>query len=287
MALGKGPILVIGVTGRQGGAVAKQLLQHGFEVRGLTRDPSKPVAQEMQRRGAQLVTGDMDSAAVVKGAMNNARGVFSVQNTWEVGIGREVREGTIVADAAKDLGVEVFVYSSVGGAERQTGIPHFESKWTIEEHIRSIGLKAAVFRPVYFMDNLLQPDMKQAIQSGVLAFGLPPDVPLQMIAVADIGFFESRPFLNPDQWLGKELEIAGDELTMPQVAEALSRVLGHKVEYRQLPLDVIRQQSEDTATMLQWFIDAGYKADIGALRQMHPELLTFEQWLATVAWGRG
>jgi uncharacterized protein YbjT (DUF2867 family) len=134
-------ILVCGATGKQGGAVARSLLERGFRVRALTRDPQKPEAQALAEQGAEVVQGDMeDRSAVDQVLVEGAYGVFSVQNFWETGYDGEVQQGKTVADAARAAGVDHFVYSSVGSAHRQTGIPHFESKWEIEEHVRQIGL---------------------------------------------------------------------------------------------------------------------------------------------------
>ena len=120
-------ILVCGATGKQGGAVARSLLERGFRVRALTRDPQKPEAQALTEQGAEVVQGDMeDRSAVDQVLVEGVYGVFSVQNFWETGYDREVQQGKTVANAAKAADVEHFVSSSVGSAHRQTGIPHFE-----------------------------------------------------------------------------------------------------------------------------------------------------------------
>src|ERR687886_2667436 len=139
-------ILVTGATGKQGGAVARSLLDRGFRVRALTRDPQRPEAQALTEQGAEVVQGDMEDRSAIDRVLEGAYGVFSVQNFWETGYDREVRQGKTVAEAAKAAGVEHFVYSSVGSAHRQTGIPHFDSKWEVEEHIRQIGLPYTILR---------------------------------------------------------------------------------------------------------------------------------------------
>jgi uncharacterized protein YbjT (DUF2867 family) len=145
-------ILVCGATGSQGGAVARSLLDRGFRVRALTREPQKPEAQALADEGAEVVQGDMeDRSAMDQVLVEGIYGVFSVQNFWEAGYDREVEQGKTVADVAKAAGVEHFVYSTVGSAHRQTGIPHFESKWEVEEHVREIGLPYTILRPAFFM----------------------------------------------------------------------------------------------------------------------------------------
>ena len=133
-------IAVTGATGQQGGAVARRLLEKGWKVRALTRDPQKPAAQALAQAGAELAPGDMDRRADLDAAFQGVYGVFSVQNFWlpNVGAEGEVRQGKLAADAAKAAGVEHFVYSSVGAAERGMGQAHFASKWEIEQYVQSL-----------------------------------------------------------------------------------------------------------------------------------------------------
>jgi uncharacterized protein YbjT (DUF2867 family) len=146
-------ILVGGASGNQGGAVARSLLDRGFQVRALTRAPQKPEAQALAEQGAEVVQGDMEDRSAMERVLEGAYGIFSVQNFWETGYEREVQQGKTVAEAIKEAGVQHCVYSSVGSAHRQTGISHFDSKWEIEEHVRRLDLPYTVLRPVFFMKN--------------------------------------------------------------------------------------------------------------------------------------
>jgi uncharacterized protein YbjT (DUF2867 family) len=274
--------LVTGASGRQGGAVARHLLQEGWRVRALTRDAGKPVARELAELGAQIVVGDMDEPDSLAGPLEGAWGVFGVQNFWEVGYDREVAEGQNLVDHAWSAGVKHFVYSSVGGAERKTGLSHFESKWLIEEHLRASSMPATVLRPVFFMENLL--GSRDEIKQGTWSFGLPPETRLQMIAVSDIGAFAALAFAQPREWVGRALELAGDELTGPETCEKLSAALGREVRYNPIPLPEITRQNPDFGKMLQWFVDFGYKTDLPALRLLYPQLKRLEDWLPTVSW---
>ena len=84
--------------------------------------------------------------------------MFAVQNTWEAGVEGEEEQGKRLATLAKEAGVQHFVYTSVGSADRQTGIPHFENKFRIEETVRSLGFPSyAIIRPIFFMENLPSP----------------------------------------------------------------------------------------------------------------------------------
>ena len=276
-------ILVVGATGQQGGAVARHLRDTGFHVRALTRDASSEKAQLLAVHGDEVVTGNLDDRGSLDRALVGAYGAFSVQNFRLSGIEGEVRQGITLAEAAKAAGVQHLVYSSVGSAHRRTGIPHFESKFQVEESIRSLGLPSTILRPVFFMENWNY--SRDAILSGTLPLPLDPDKPLQQIAVDDIGAFAALAFAQPDQFLGRALEIAGDELTGPQAASVFGRVLGRPVQYVQLPLEQMRQRmGEDGMKMYGWFNEVGYEADLAALRSLRPTLLTLEAWLRKTGW---
>jgi uncharacterized protein YbjT (DUF2867 family) len=267
-------IVVTGATGRQGGAVARRLLSQGaWRVRGLTRDPAKLPAR-----------ADFNDRASLDRAFEGAYGVFSMQNFWETGYEMEVRQGRTIADAAAAAGVQHLVYNSVGGADRNTGIPHFESKWEIEQHIRTLGIPYTVFRPVFFMDNFNTQSYRDSILDGRLVFGLRPETKLQMIAVEDIGAFVAAAFAGRDRFLSQGIEIGGDALTMPEVASCFSEVLGRPVEFVPLTLDEVRESSPEWAVMLEWFETRGYRANVEELRRMHPGLQTFAQWLERSDW---
>ena len=280
----RGPILVTGATGKQGGAVARHLLAAGFPVRALTRDPDKPAARALAARGATLARGDLTDRASVDRVVAGAAGVFSVQNYYEAGGHEgEVRQGAALADAAKAAGVRHLVYSSVGSADRRTGIPHFESKARVEEHVRGLGVPYTILRPVFFMDNWER--SRDAIRGGVLAQPLDPDKPLQQVAVDDIGAFAALAFADPAAWGGRAVDLAGDELTMTQAAGVFARVIGRPVRYERIPPDRFRQATgAETAAMFAWFDDVGYAADIPALRAAYPPLTTLERYLRDAGW---
>ncbi|MBI3287839.1 MAG: NmrA/HSCARG family protein [Chloroflexi bacterium] len=277
-------ILVTGATGTQGGAVARHLLAGGWHVRGLTRDPNKPAARALADQGVELVKGDLYNCASLDHAVKDVYGVFSVQNYWlpEVGAEGEVRQGKNLADAAKAAGVEHFVYSSVGGAERNTGLAHFESKWQIEQYIRALGLAATIFRPVAFMENFNW--NRSQILNGTFLQPLPAQTKLQLIAADDIGAFVRIAFKNPQEFIRKALEIAGDELTQLEIAQVFGRVIGRPVQFVQQPLEQPLQFNPEGAKMRKWFEEEGYKADIPDLRAIYPQLMTLETWLRQTGW---
>jgi uncharacterized protein YbjT (DUF2867 family) len=203
--------------------------------------------------------------------MTGVHGVFSVQAlAYEPAtLATEVRQGKAVADAAKAMGVEHLVYSSVGGAERHTGIDHFESKAEIERHILALDLPATILRPVFFMNNLLH--YADAEGERLMSLPVKPDKPMQLIASDDIGFFTAAAFNDPQEYIGRQIELAGDEATFPQVAEIYERVTGIPTRFEALPIE---------ERMFEWFAEEGYQADIPALRRLHPALMSFEDFLS-------
>jgi uncharacterized protein YbjT (DUF2867 family) len=267
-------VLVSGVTGRQGGAVARQLLAKGYRVRGLTRKPDSEHAKTAAGWGVELVKGDFDDRASLDRALAGAYGAFSVQDFWEHGREGEVRQGKAFADAAKAAGVSHFVYSSVGSANRKTGIPHFESKWEVEEHVRAIGLPHTILRPVSFMENWDY--SREQIEGGTVASPLSPTTRLQQIAVEDIGRIAAESFDDPARSLGRELDIAGDERTMQEITAEFERALGRPVRYVQVPWDrFLGTAGEEITTMYRWFEGGGYQADVAGLRAEFPFLTPF------------
>jgi len=275
-------ILVVGATGRQGGETARHLLKNGWMVRGMTRDRTKLSAKALEDLGAEIVEADLEDKQSLENAMDGVYGVFGVLTPFEKGVDSEERQGKNLVDAAKQVGVRHFVYSSVGGAERNTGIPHFESKWHIENYLEASDLPSTILRPVFLMENFFFPMNKAAILSGRLESVLGPETPQQMLAVDDVGRFATMAFRDRETWEGRALEIAGDQKTMPEVAEAFSKVLGRPVRYVKIDPEAI--QNPERRAMFEWFQKAGYQADIPYLRRLCPGILALEDWLSVSGW---
>ncbi len=280
-------VLVTGATGRQGGAVVRHMLPKGWKLRALTRDPGSHAARALTQKGVEVVQGDLEDAASIARAAAGVYGIYSVQDFWAVGAKREVQQGKNVADAAKKADVKHFAYSSVGGAERNTGIPHWESKWEVEKHIRTLGLPATVIRPAAFMEMYYVDQVEIGILKGKFADPIRADKPYQTIATDDIGAFVALAFERPAEFIGKELEIAGSELTNSEAAQVFSCVLGKPVKFQKLPLPLVRLiLGKEFYLMFRWFNEAGFKADIPGLGRAYPEihLHTLEEWLRKEGW---
>ena len=258
-------VLITGATGKQGGALARHLAGKGFTLRAMTRKPDSDAAEALAAAGAEIVKGDLDDAASLERALKGVWGAFAVQNTWEAGVEREEEQGKRFAAVARSAGVQHFVYSSVGSAHRETGIPHFDNKWRVEQTIRGLGFPSRVIiRPVFFMENLTSPWF---LNGDKMYAAMDPTTVLQMIAVEDIGKYGARAFTDAASLNGREIDLAGDAVTLPEAAALLSRALGRTIEFVQVPIEEVRKNSEDFALMLEWFGRVGYNADIEGLQR--------------------
>jgi len=283
-------LLITGATGRQGGAVLRHLLkQGGWKLRALVHRADPRGVDGLKQQGVEVVQGDLEDVSSLEAAVLGVYGVYSVQNFWAVGARREVQQGKNLAAVAKKAGVQHFVYSSVGGAERKTGIPHWESKWEIENYIRQLKLPATVLRPVSFMETYHILEVEVGILKGKLADPIRADKPYQTIATDDIGAFVALAFQRPREFIGMELEIAGSELTNSEAAKVFSRVMGKPIKFRKLPLPIVRVfLGKEFYLMFRWFNEAGYKASIPELKRRYPDihLHSLEEWLREDGWDK-
>lgn len=274
-------ILVTGATGKQGRMVFEKLHRDGWRVRALARNPASAAAQRLEHEGAELFHGDLEDPESLRRACEGVYGVFGVHTPMEAGLEAEVRHGFNLAEAAARAGVRHYLYSSVGGADRQSGVPFYETKARIEARVLGLGLPATILRPVFFMENFNDPALRNSIVHGVLRMPLKRDRPLQMIAVDDIGTFAALVFDRPEEYLGRALEIAGDEVTMEEAAGIFSDATGGPVEYEAIPLDFLESQNPSMAAMYRWLDRSGYRADLAHLRKLCPGLLSFRAWALT------
>jgi len=283
-------LLITGATGRQGGAVLRHLLkQRGWKLRALVHRADPRGVDGLKQQGVEFVQGDLEDVSSLEAAVRGVYGVYSVQNFWAVGAKREVQQGKNLAAVAKKAGVQHLVYSSVGGAERKTGIPHWESKWEIENYIRQLKLPTTIIRPVSFMETYHILEVEVGILKGKLADAVRADKPYQTIASDDIGAFAALAFARPKDFVGLELEIAGSELTNPEAAKVFSLVMGKPIKFQKLPLPIVRIfLGKEFYLMFRWFNEAGYKANIPELKRLYPEvhLHSLEEWLREDGWDK-
>lgn len=271
-------ILVTGATGNQGGSVSRHLLQRGkFKVRAMVRDENKHAAQVLKQLGAEIVTADFNDRAALDRAVQGVYGVFSMQDLPD-GVAVEVQQGKSIAEAAKAASVKHFVYSSVGSADRNTGVPHFDSKFQIEEYIRSIGIHYTILRPVFFFYNYNM--MLPTIKNGSLQQPLSPNTKLQQLSEEDYGNMVADVFERPADFAYRAIEVASVDMTMTEIAAAFSRVLGKPINYQQISFETFEQQAGlEMTLMYRWFEHVGYTADFAQLKRDFSALTDFESYL--------
>ena len=272
-------ILVSGATGRQGGATVRALLARGYQVRALTRHPESEKAQKLAALGVQISQGDLNDLQTLRPAVEGAYGVFSVQNFWEQGREGEIREGKNLADAAQAAGVKHFVYTSAGSVDRGAGIPHFESKWEIEKYLHTLSMPWTILRPVSFMENW-EYSARESVAKRKISSPLSPTTRFQQISVDDIGRLAAEAFDHPDQWIGKTVEIAGDDRTMAEVIAAFEKATETNLEYVQEPWGEFEKAAgAELTAMYRWFESDGYQADVAGLRARYPFMTSFDAYL--------
>ena len=279
-------VLVSGATGNQGGAVTRALLSSGHKVRALTRNTDSSRARRLADQGVELIRGDLDSVESLEQALQGIDSFYLMGSPQEAGVGAETEQGIAMANAAKAANVGHLVYSSVANADLDTGIPHFDSKYLVEEHIKTLGIPYTISAPVYFMDNVIDPWSQDALKAGKIMQAMPADRPLQQISVKNIGQFVSSLLNRREEVFGKRFDFAGDELTGDECAATLTRVTGHQVGYEALPVSIVKEQSDDMAAMFEWFDAVGYNVDISSLYKRFSDVdwQRYSQWADSQDW---
>lgn len=279
MTNSKQPILVFGATGRQGGSVAKALLKAGWPVRALVQDSNKTASLQLRNAGVELVQGSFEQTDVIRSAMKDAYGVFSVLPA-NLAAEDEIRHGISIADIAAETGIDHFVYSSGASVGNElTGVARFDAKPRIEAHVRQLDMTTTIIRPMIFMEMLLQPGF--GLDTGRLVSLIRPDHSIQLTAVEDIGRFVAAMLANKPRFGGATLKIASDRLTGRELEVALSEAAGHPITYERFPEDVLAANT-DLAHMARSLEDGplAEQVDLKLMHEINPQLLTFASWLA-------
>ncbi|WP_223643602.1 NmrA family NAD(P)-binding protein [Corallococcus sp. EGB] len=237
------PVLVTAATGRQGGATARALLAGGHTpVRVLVRNPAAANAQALAAAGAEVVVGDLDDPASLRAACAGARAVFSMQSpiASEAGIdfSKELQQGRNLVEAALAEGVDTFVHTATSGVGDHRNVEgwaegrwkshevYWENKLATCDLVRTAGFKHwTLILPSTFMDHPML-DPAGFVDGHRLLTVVRTDTPIPLIAPEDIGKAAAAAINDPSKFHGVTLQLAGDLLTLPQIAEVLSRVDG-------------------------------------------------------------
>jgi uncharacterized protein YbjT (DUF2867 family) len=285
-------IAVTGATGAQGGGL----------VRAITRNPDSDSAKALAAQGCEVVRADLDDVDSLRAAFAGAYGAFCVTNFWEhFSAPRETQQANNLAQAAKDAGVKHVVWSTLEDTRRAIPldddrmptlhghykVPHFDGKGEADATFTALGVPTTFLRTSFYWDNIATVMPPRPGPDGGLTFVLPMgDKLLSGIAAADIGAVAFGIFKRPDL-IGKVVGIAGEHLTVQQMVDAMTRHLGQPVTYVPVPPSVYRgfgfPGADDLGNMFQYYAEteAAFVAlrDVAFARELHPGLLTFDQWL--------
>ena len=274
-------IFVTGATGKQGSAAVESLINNGFTVKALTRNPDSAAAQKLKNLGAQIVIGNLDDTNSYRDQLRDVHGIFCVL-TYENGIDREIKQGIALANLSKEYGINHFLYSSVIGNDLNTGIPHWESKFIIENHIKQISLPYTIIRPCSLLENFLIPQVKNRILKGKFPSPVNKQVVQQFMASKDVGAISACIFLNSEKYMGNTINLATDEMNMEQMALIFSEVTGKKVTFQKLPMFITRLvMGKNLYKMFKWINEnnAVFVKDLHAFRNEFNNLTTTREWI--------
>ncbi|KAF9387211.1 hypothetical protein CPB97_002795 [Podila verticillata] len=270
-------LVVFFATGQQGGSIIDYVLNDHtlskeYKVRGITRDPTKPEAQALSKKGVQVVKADMDNKESLKQAMQGAHTVFAATMTVndEHIYTRERAQGRALADAAVEVGVQYLIFSTCPHVSTVSNgvykVSSFDVKAETEEYIRGLPIKSAFFAPGSFMQNYLGMWASHPVGDGTYAISniVSPQAPFPLIdTLGDTGKYVGAILAEPDKYEGKTFSAATRLYSSDEVAQAISKATGKVVRYNQLPVDVFRgfmppAVADDVVPMMKYIEDFGY-----------------------------
>jgi uncharacterized protein YbjT (DUF2867 family) len=258
---GSKKVLVAGIAGRVGWMIVPELLSEGHDVKIITETPEK--INEFLMPHVEVVEGSLANAEDLRKALDGVEGACLMMMPHEKDAALEALHGRTVIDACREKGVRHFVYVSICCADRNTRVPHLEAMGMVEEHLKRSGLSYTILRPAWYMENFLSKRYLSSIEKGVLAMPLRPDRTLDLVSAADVGRIVAEAFTVPDKFREREIDLAGDRLTMEEIAEEISRVMPREVVYRQVSAgDDGWEMGRDMEAMFRWMDGHGFGADL-------------------------
>jgi NAD(P)H dehydrogenase (quinone) len=227
---------IMGITGRVGGAIAENLLSQGEKIRAIVRNPEK--ATHWKDRGAEIAIADVDDPNALATAFEGADGVFLMvppNFAPEPGF-LELRKTLASYRTALATALpKKAVYLSSIGAEQTSGLGLITGSHLLEQALGDLPIAHAFLRAGWFMENHAW-DVTTAQAEGKIYSNLYPlDRKFSLVATADIG--NAGADILRQEWTGtRYIEVAGPEQYSPKdIAQALSRALGHAVEAVAVP----------------------------------------------------
>jgi len=300
-------IAVVGATGSQGGGLAAAILNDpngGFACRAITRDPNKDKAKALSASGADVVQADLDDATSLKKAFAAAYGAYCVTNFWEhFSAEREKAQARNMAEAGKAAGLKHVIWSTLEDTSKLMSpsdtrmpmlqekyrVPHFDGKAEANAYFQ--GLPVTYLVTSFYWDNLYLFGMApKKGDGGVYSWTFPMGSSrLPGIAVEDIGKVAYGIFKAGEQYVGKTVGIAAENLTFDEMSAKLSKGLGiGPVKYTAVEPDAYRgfgfPGADEMGNMFQVYRDFEQQV-VGArsvtlARSLNPQLQSFDQWVA-------
>lgn len=300
-------ITVFGATGAQGGGLAHAILGDAnseFAVRAVTRDVNTEKAKALAALGAEVVAGDVDDASSVKKALEGAYGAYFVTFFWaHFSAEKETAEAKMMAEAAKDAGLEHVIWStledvrnyvpldddSMPTLQGKYKVPHFDGKGEADKFFTEAGLPITFLLASFYWDNMIYFGMgPKRGADGKLAITFPMgDKKMAGIAAEDIGKCAYGIFKKGESYIGKSVGIAGDQLTLADMAATLSDAIGEEVAYNKITPAQYRgfgfPGADDLGNMFQFYHDfdevCNSSRDVNRSKELNPHLQSFDTWV--------
>jgi len=230
--------VIVGASGKTGGAAAEKLLARGEKVRVLGRDAKR--LEHLTHKGAEAVVADVTDASSLERAFSGAKAVYAMippnMSAPDVAAYEE-RVSDVLASAIRKSGVTHVVALSSIGADKSEKVGPVVGLHNLEKKFEAIaGLNALFLRAAYFMENLL-PQVGLIQSLGMMAGPLRPDLPVPMIATRDIGA-AAADFLLKLDFAGKQTHelLGARDVTYSEVARVIGVAIGKSdLAYKQLP----------------------------------------------------
>ena len=274
-------IAVVGASGLQGRAICRRLLEKGWPVRALTRNPDGAPARALAALGAAVMRADSADTASLEPCFDGVHGVYNVQNHHVSGYDGEVEQGKNVGDAAADASVRHLVYGSAGVASRRTGIGSWDTKVAVTEHLRSLGVPLTVLRPMAFMELMVERRFYPAASVWhVMPKLMGEDRPVGWLSIDDLGVIVEKAFADRDSFVGRDIALASDVQSIRQCREIWRDVTGRAPRQFPMPVRLLERFSgTDETTMWRWLRDNHVDLDTGPTREIHAGASTVRDWV--------
>lgn len=306
-------ILVLGATGLQGFTATKELVKQGFAVRGLTSSGNNPKADELAKLGVEMVKGNLFDAESLYQAMVGVDGVLYIPVIVSIDLIPEIQIAYNVVQSAERAGVQYLIHTSVARAGNHAEYStwgkgmdssmrsYWLAKATVNEWIKASTIPHwSIFKPAYMMDVFLPPKvagMHPLLSQGKIVSATKVDTKIDMMNVDAQAKLIATAFKDFSDFDKQEIDLAGDSVSLKEVADILSEITGKSVEaiyqtgeellaneeygntlrkvYPQFdPAMIVRANLESQ----EWFNTDGYQVDIEKANSYGVKLSSFREW---------